>query len=455
MMFGSARHILRQADEALKHGRLEEALRLVGLPEVVAHRDAEPLRQRLVKAFVERGERRFGAGESEAAWGDLLKAEQTGSASPDAERLRHALGRRGLDQVRVLLTAGEPARAVDAMLGLHERGVRSSETDHLGEAARNWLLARELADRGEFAQAVEAVERARRLVTGPAAALEEFRVSLKQRQDVVASHLVPLHAAAEKGNWGGADALCEKVLAAAPDHKEARRLRSLAWRSAEPSAFTMQTPFPNPAPAVSGEKPMQRFVLWIDGGGGYLVCLGTRVTLGQAVGDAVVDVPILADVSRIHAAVVRDGEGYLLEALRPARLNDQPINRGLLKNGDRVTLGPSCQLQFHQPSPVSASARLDLVSRHRLPLALDGVLLMADTLVLGPGSRAHVQLPGAREPVVLYRHKDGLGVRGGGSVKVDGQPVEQRRLLGWSGTVAGDEFAFTLEAVGAQLGRAG
>jgi hypothetical protein len=80
-----------------------------------------------------------------------------------------------------------------------------------------------------------------------------------------------------------------------------------------------------------------------------------------------------------------------------------------------------------------------------LPLALDGVLLMADTLVLGSGSRAHVRLPDVREPVVLFRQKDGLGVRYAGSLTVAGQAVTQRGLLGWSGTVVGDDFAFTVE----------
>jgi len=190
-MIGSARLTLRQADAALNNGRLEEAQRLLNLDVVCGHRDAEPLLQRLVKALVERGDRRFGGGESELAWSDLLRAEQTGCVSPEAERLRQALGRRGLDQIRVLLAAGEPARAVDAVVGLTERGVRGFETDQLGEASRGWLLARELADRGEFGQALEAADRAKRLMTGPASSLDEFRNALKKRQDLVGSLLAP------------------------------------------------------------------------------------------------------------------------------------------------------------------------------------------------------------------------------------------------------------------------
>ena len=123
------------------------------------------------------------------------------------------------------------------------------------------------------------------------------------------------------------------------------------------------------------------------------------------------DVPLVADVSRLHATLTRDGEGYVLKAVRPLQVNGQPVTRALLRPGDRVTLGTSCQFLFRQPVPVSTTARLDLVSGHRLPLAVDGVLLMADTLVLGPGPQAHVMVPDLKDPVVLFRHKDGLGVR--------------------------------------------
>ena len=58
-----------------------------------------------------------------------------------------------------------------------------------------------------------------------------------------------------------------------------------------------------------------------------------------------------------------------------------------------MTLGPSCQLQFRQPAPPSATARLDLVSGHRLLLGVDGVMMMAETLILGAGPQVHVPVP--------------------------------------------------------------
>jgi hypothetical protein len=118
-----------------------------------------------------------------------------------------------------------------------------------------------------------------------------------------------------------------------------------------------------------------------------------------------------------------------------------------------VTLGASCQLQFRQPVAVSTSARLDITSGHRLPLSLDAVLLMADTLILGPGTQSHVMLPDLKQPVILYRHKAGLGVRLAGNMTVDGRKVQDRAILGSAASVTGDDFALAIESVGNRMGR--
>jgi hypothetical protein len=191
-----------------------------------------------------------------------------------------------------------------------------------------------------------------------------------------------------------------------------------------------------------------RFLLWIDGVGGYLVCLDNRVSLGQATPEATVDIALFADVSRLHASLTRDSEGYLLEATRALAVNGEPTAKALLQSGDRVTLGNSCQLQFRQPVPVSATARLDLASGHRLVQAVEAVILMADTLVLGAGSQAHIQIADLRQPVVLFRQKGGLGIRHAGPFTVDGQRCQERGQLGPSSKVVGDEFTFAVEPTG-------
>jgi len=133
-------------------------------------------------------------------------------------------------------------------------------------------------------------------------------------------------------------------------------------------------------------------------------------------------------------------------------VNGQPVPRSVLRPGDRLTLGTTCQLLFHLPVPISPSARLELVSGHRLPLAVDGIILMAETLVLGPGLQAHVPLP-PEVPgnVVLYRGKDGLGVRCPGEFRVDNRPCQDRCELPLPSVVTADTFTFAVEPVGPRL----
>ena len=205
-------------------------------------------------------------------------------------------------------------------------------------------------------------------------------------------------------------------------------------------------------PLVAGGGLPRRFLLWVDGIGGYLVCLNPRVTFGQAVADGPVDVPLFAELARLHAELARDAEGYVIESGRDVRVNGSTSGRSVLRPGDRVTLGPTCQFVFHQPVPISPSARLEMVSGHRLPMAVDGVLLMAETLVLGPGEQSHVSLPvELLQSVVLYRGKDGLGVKCPGAFRVDGRPCQDRAELPLPGVVTGDRFTFAVEPVGSRL----
>jgi len=188
-----------------------------------------------------------------------------------------------------------------------------------------------------------------------------------------------------------------------------------------------------------------QYLLWVDGVGGYLVCLGHRVTLGQANPTAPVDVALLADVSRHHATVQRDTEGYFLEAVRKVKLNGQPAERGLLRSGDRVTLGNSCQLQFWQTVPASTSARLDLVSGHRFVQPVQSIILMADTLVLGPGSQGHIAVPDLPQALIVYRNRGGLSVRWPGSLQVGSRTFQERAPLEVGTTVATEHVSLALD----------
>ncbi len=451
-MLGLGWFAWRQAQEALKAGRLEEVQCLLDQPGNLSAKQQEELNQHLARAHVERGQRYLRQDEALAAWGELLKAEQCGAAA--GVDLRQALTRLGLAEVRALLEAGKPGRALEVVAQLRERGVRQAELAALEEAARDWIRAGALADHGDFTQARQIVETIGRLLPGSGfvAALGRFLRVLDDRNHTFDELLAKLLEVAPLGRWREVLQLCDQVLSLAPDHAEARRLRGQAWKAIMPeTVVTTRGKNEGASADRTAEEKSPRYLLWIDGVGGYLVCLGNSITLGQVSPQAQVDVPLFADVSRRHATLTRDSEGYLLEAVRGVKVNGQAATRTLLQSGDRVTLGSSCQFLFHLPVPVSATARLDLVSGHRLKLAVDGVLLMADSLVLGPGPNAHVVMPDRDKSVVLYRHKDGLGIRAEGKLLINGQAFQDHGVLGAEATVHGEDFSLAVESAGRQM----
>jgi len=449
-MLGFGWLTLRQAEDALRHGRLEEALKLLTSPGAQGRRGLATLLTQLGRAYVERAERQLRLEDVDGAWRDLLQAEHLQPGEPSAEKLRLALTRLSLSEIRAALEAGDPATARDAALRLRQRLGRGPELDALEALLRGWLAARDLAEQGEFAAARTEIDRVRDRVAPRNDRLERERGGWAENEPLLHDCAQRLHAAADAARWREVLEIAEQVLRLAPQHPEARRLRQHAWKKVEPETVPARIDESRAEPIPPEVSP--RFLLWIDGVGGFLVCLGGRLTIGQALPDNPVEVPLVADVSRLHAALTRDAEGYLLEALRPVKVNNQDTARALLRSGDRVTLGTSCQLVFQQPVPLSTTARLNLGSGHRLPLALDGVILMGETVLLGPANPAHVVVPELRRQVVLFRHRDGLGVRvDGPPVTVNGQAGVSRAVLGERGLVQAEDVTFAVEPVGERL----
>jgi hypothetical protein len=442
---------IRQAKEALKNGRPEEAQRLLSQGAAEGHQRSWELLQKTGEAFVARGVRLLAQENTEGAWNDLLGAEQMGMKSEAAYALRQMLTKAGLEEARELLDRGEPARTLEVLKRLDNRMVKHHDLTGLEVASQAWITAREQAGRGEFAQASQTCERIARYVQPANQAFVSFREEIDKRNQAFSGLLVSLHEAALKKQWRDVVRLSEEVLAVAPQHLEARKARARAWRAIEPETISAAK-HTVPTPMKEAPKSSPRFFLWIDGVGGFLVCLGNQAVIGQATPDATVEIPLFADVSRVHARLTRESEGYLLEAVRPLLVNSQNFDKGTLHSGDRITLGATCQMHFRLPTPVSASARIDMVSGHRLAPSVDAVLLMAETLVLGPGEQSHVTMPDLDKPIVLFRQREGLGIRYAGAFKIDGARSQDRGSLGANASVSADEFAFAIEPAGSSLG---
>jgi hypothetical protein len=424
---------------------------------------------------------------------------------PELHQFQTALANLSAAECRALLIAGKPIVLLESLTRAQQRQVEHPEFAFFLAVCKEWINARELADRGDFAAALAVVERTRQTVTAElSTGFVHFQQQLSERHEQFQQLSDGLYAAMEQRRWGEVLRYCEKIISLAPEHREVRQTRSRAWQMlqglsehesttprsqvlVEPawnagalsdamlapgaSAFAItktvvRDPLPVARRASSLEQthskhpsPMQdvaaddgtiprRFVLWVDGVGGYLVCLGQRVGLGQATGQLPVDVPLHADVSRLHAEITRDAEGYSLESGREVLVNGNATTRTALCHGDRVTLGATCQFHFQQPVPISPTASLALVSGHRLPLAVDAVLLMAEYIILGPTAPVHVLVPGARSNIVISRSKTGLALKYPGAFKIDQQSHRDRAPLPLPCSVSSDTFSFALEPVG-------
>jgi hypothetical protein len=195
-------------------------------------------------------------------------------------------------------------------------------------------------------------------------------------------------------------------------------------------------------------RPALRYVLWIDAVGGFLLCRGDEITIGQAIPGNRVDVPILADLRGSHARIRREEERYVIQPLGAVRVgNRRVLATSLLSDGDEIQLGGSVRLRFRQPHPLSASARLEFLSRHRCPLAPDGILLMAESCVLGPHQGNHVVCRDWSDDVVLFWEEDQLFCRASDAFEIDGQACDGRGHLRPGSHVSGEDFSLSLEQV--------
>ncbi|HEY5315994.1 MAG TPA: FHA domain-containing protein [Pirellulales bacterium] len=191
-----------------------------------------------------------------------------------------------------------------------------------------------------------------------------------------------------------------------------------------------------------------RFWLWVDGVGGFLVCEGAEYTIGQPVG-AGVDIGILADISSRHAVIHRRQDDYMLEPLRPVAIDGRTLKGpALLADRATIQLGASVRLAFRRPHPYSNSACLAIASQHRTSPSCDGVLLAGDSLVLGPGPRAHIQCPAGSGEILLYRQQSQWFCRAAAPLEIDGQAATGGGPLGRSSRVVSPDFSFTLEEAG-------
>ncbi len=193
--------------------------------------------------------------------------------------------------------------------------------------------------------------------------------------------------------------------------------------------------------------PGKRILTWIDEVGGFLICLGEEVVLGQP-SVAGADIPLLADLSRQHASIRREGEAYVLSPIHRVGVDGRPLaGPTVLTEGNTIELGDSVRLKFRRPHALSATAVLTLDSHHKTEPAVDAIVLMSKSCILGPQPQSHIRCRDWTDDLVLFRHSDHLQFRTTATVQIDGKPIGDRATIAGNCRIEGEGFALSFEDI--------
>lgn len=187
-------------------------------------------------------------------------------------------------------------------------------------------------------------------------------------------------------------------------------------------------------------------ILWVDGVGGYLMLDQDDLLIGQASAGTRVQIGIVGDLSRQAAILKRRQSDYFIDPVQETDVDGRPIDSPyLLRSGAVLRWGDRIQLRFLRPHPLSASARLDLVSLHRFRPRVDGVLLMADSCILGPSASSHVVCPGWNRDLLMYKGSGQWFFRSLDSVEVDGKSLSGDIPVARGMRMRGEDFSLSVE----------
>ena len=209
---------------------------------------------------------------------------------------------------------------------------------------------------------------------------------------------------------------------------------------------TAQAPSPRSLKAMEcpGEPRGDRFLLWVDGVGSYLLVRSGRLTIGRAGSSARPDLPLAADLGGVQAEILRVDDDYFLAAHGKVQVNGRPMERKLLADGDRIGLAPRCEIIFRIPTALSTSAVVVLPEGQRIAGDAREVILMDHHILIGAEDGCHVRAAEARSRILLCAGQDGLTVKADEGISIDGSPVGREAPVRSGAQIKVGEVTFTV-----------
>ncbi len=459
---------LKDAERAFIRGDVDDARKLLDDSQVRRSPLGQQLTEKVVERIAERAEKHARLGDTTAGWRDLHDAR---ALSPDAQQVnaaREEMIALALDDVEKFLTNRQSELALAKLDRLHQRNVAGGRVATMRRVVLKACRADRLCLVGKFNDAAHEWASAKSL-RNDLNVLAEREADCRQQAGAESQLVSELKLAVTKQDWDDALQTADQILAMAPQHPIAREIREEAWvhvseNLTESQRLRRTSPWRRPNQARGariefdapphalprtwaatgvGNCDNRRFQLWIDAVGGFLVCLGDEIEIGQALPGAAVDVPVFSNLAQRHARIRRDGEGYVLTPSAEVHISGRRLEGpSFLADGDEIQLGEGVRFRFRRPHALSASARLEPLSGHRTQPPADAVLLMAESLVLGPKLSNHVICRDWPSDVVLFRQGDAIHVRTSGSLEIDGKLYNNEGPL--SGLVARRHSRFCL-----------
>ena len=197
----------------------------------------------------------------------------------------------------------------------------------------------------------------------------------------------------------------------------------------------------------NGKMSTDRYMLWIDGVGAWQLCVGSEFLIGGPTQEgSPADVCLMANLSRRHASLLRIGEDWFIHPHNSTVISGRAVTGPtLLRSGDAICLAERVRLGFRIPSVLAGSALIDFESHHRPAHTVNGIILMTDSILLGPRKDHHISCPDWPEMVVIYRQDGVLRCRSKSMLSINGVSVRDSAILNDGIIVSGDDFRFRIE----------
>jgi tetratricopeptide (TPR) repeat protein len=440
------------------------------------------LTHRLTTALVQRAEQASSLGNFSFAWKDLATAtELAGPIDEDfISRQKNQLVELTIESADSLLFNGKVNHAVQLVNQLGNRNIMDWRADRILSTSRCLQSADELAAIGKFQESIAQLEQAKNLQ--PDLPFLESRLAASRQRNVQLKELIAeLQSSALKCHWSDVSKCCQKILTIAPKHQIALDAQEhcMTRMKRKTSAGLRTTHVPDKARISASNSffhvgqqsssqfrshqantdhhaedtvheiaDVDSFLLWVDGVGGYLVCTDRVNTMGQAMPQANISIPIQGDLRRRHARLEAVGGHHLIQPLGPVTIDGQLVaSPAEVKHNQTISLDGGVRLKYSQPHPLSKTARLDFVSRHRTCPWSDAILLASQSIILGPNRANHIFCPTWRFDLMLFERDHKWFCRTKGAFEIDDRHVDKEGEISFDSRIVGEDFSLTLEPI--------